>query len=147
MAQPTKKVLRGGARSDFLTKEKIAQPSFVKKGQRKKKKDRLQSSSSPPSQSSLWIAARVNAMPVGVQAAATVSNKGGPAAATMMPCTSEPDKEDKEDYSANLGGPSSKYHCLIPNLRIARPKNFFNTQLTPNYMGVCVCVCVSGLRL
>jgi hypothetical protein len=25
--------------------------------------------------------------------------------------------------------------CLIPNLRIARPKNFFDTQLTLNYMG------------
>ncbi len=67
--------------------------------------------------------------------AATVSDKGKPAAATMMPCTLEPEEEDKEDDSANLGGPSSKCRCLIPNLRIAWPKNFFNTQLTPNYMG------------
>jgi hypothetical protein len=52
-----------------------------------------------------------------------------------MPCTLEPEEEDKEDDSANLGGPSPKCRCLIPNLRIARPKNFFDTQLTSNYMG------------
>jgi hypothetical protein len=53
----------------------------------------------------------------------------------MMPHTLEPEEEDKEDASANLGGPSPKCHCLIPNLRIAKPKNFFDTQLTPNFMG------------
>ncbi len=52
----------------------------------------------------------------------------------MMPHILEPKEEDKEDASANLGCPSPKCHCLIPNLRIARPKNFFDTQLTPNYM-------------
>ncbi len=67
--------------------------------------------------------------------AAAVSNKGGPAAATMMPRTPEPEEEDKEDNSADLGSPSPKCHRLIPNLRIKRPKNFFDTQLTPNYMG------------
>jgi hypothetical protein len=39
----------GGTGSNFLTKEKIVRPPFVKKGQGKKKKDRPQSSSSPPS--------------------------------------------------------------------------------------------------
>ncbi len=53
----------------------------------------------------------------------------------MMPHTLEPEKEDKEDASANLDSPSSKWRCQIPNLRIARPKNFFDTQLTPNHMG------------
>jgi hypothetical protein len=74
-------------------------------------------------------------MPEGVPAAATVSNKGGPAAATMMLCTLELEEEDKQDDSANLGGPSPKICCLVPNLRITRPKNYFDTQLTPNYMG------------
>ncbi len=92
-------------------------------------------SSSPSSQSSPRIAARANAMPEGVPAAATVSNKGGPVAATMMPRTLEPEEEDEEDDSVNLGSPSPESCRLIPNLRVARPKNFFHTQLTPNYMG------------
>jgi hypothetical protein len=74
-------------------------------------------------------------MPEGVPSAASVSNEGGPAAATMMPRTLEPEEEDKEDDLANLGSPSPKCCHLIPNLRVARPKNFFDTQLTPNYMG------------
>ncbi len=37
----------GGTGSNFLTKDKIAQPPFVEKGQGKKKKDRSQLSSSP----------------------------------------------------------------------------------------------------
>jgi hypothetical protein len=53
----------------------------------------------------------------------------------MMLHTLEPEEENKEDASANLGSPSPKWRCQIPNLRIARPKNFFDTQLTPNYMG------------
>ncbi len=73
-------------------------------------------------------------MPKGVPAAATVSGKWGPAAATITPHTQEPEEEDKEDNSANLGGPSPKCSCLIPNLRIARPKNFFDIKLTLNYM-------------
>ncbi len=56
-------------------------------------------------------------------------------AATMMPRTLEPEEEDKEDDLANLGGPSPKCHCLISNLRVARPKNISDTQLTPNCMG------------
>jgi hypothetical protein len=92
-------------------------------------------SSSPLSQSSPWIAAHANAMPEGVPTAATVSNKGGPVAATMMLPTLELKEKDKEDDSANLGSPFPKSCCLIPRLRVARPKNFFDTQLTPNYMG------------
>ena len=67
--------------------------------------------------------------------AATVSDKGKPAAATMMLPTLELKEKDKEDDSANLGSPFPKSCCLIPNLRVARSMNFFNTQLTPNYMG------------
>jgi hypothetical protein len=66
---------------------------------------------------------------------AILFNKGGPAAATMMPHTPVPEEEDKEDNSANPGSPSPKCPCLIPNLRIARPKNFSDTQLNPNYTG------------
>ncbi len=61
--------------------------------------------------------------------AATVSDEGGPAAATMMPRTPELEEEGKENDSANLGGPSPKCRSLIPYLRIARTKNFFDTQL------------------
>jgi hypothetical protein len=42
-------------------------------------------------------------------------------------------EEDEEDDN-ELGGPSPHCRKLIPKLRFARPKDFFDTQLTPTYM-------------
>jgi hypothetical protein len=51
-----------------------------------------------------------------------------------MPNTPAP-AEGAEDKSDEAGGPSPSCRHLIPPLRIAWPKNFFDTQLTSTYMG------------
>ncbi len=55
--------------------------------------------------------------------------------AATMPRTPnlEEGEEDEEDDN-ELGGPSPHCRKLIPKLRFARPKDFFDTQLTPTYM-------------
>ncbi len=52
-------------------------------------------------------------------------------------------EEDKEDDN-KLGGPSPHCRKLIPKLRFARPKDFFDTQLTPTYMAWLIKATNSG---
>ncbi len=61
----------------------------------------------------------------------------GPTATTAATTPRTPNfvegEEDEEDDN-ELGGPSPRCRRVIPKLRFARPKVFFDTQLTPTYM-------------
>ncbi len=61
-----------------------------------------------------------------------VSAQEGGSTPIMRPNT--PVRLEEEDKDNEVGGPSPRCRRLIPPLKTARPKNFFDTQLSPTYM-------------
>jgi hypothetical protein len=119
----------GGTRSNFLTKEKTVRPHFVKKGVKKKSRP-----TTPPSQGSPRLRARRVQDPVAATAAVMDDGPTAMTAATTPRTPNLAEGEEDEEDDNDLGGPSPHCRKLIPKLRFARPKDFFDTQLTPTYM-------------
>lgn len=109
----------GGKRSNFLTKEKIARPNFVPK-----KRKGFKKRSSPRRRI-------LHESPESSRAADAPPATDGPPAADAPPAA---DEATPIHSPTDFGDPSDACRKLIPPLKFARPKDFFNTQLTPEFI-------------
>ena len=116
----------GGKRSNILTKEKIVQPNFVpkkRKGFKKRSSPRRRIlHESPESSPAVDAPPATNAPPAA----------NAPPAMEATPAAT--DEATPMHSPTDFGGPSDACRKLIPPLKFARPKDFFNTQLTPEFM-------------
>ena len=58
--------------------------------------------------------------------------------------TSNTTQSDTTPTPSERGGPSEAAKKLIPNLRYARPKDFFDTQITPEFIKKVIVPCTNG---
>jgi hypothetical protein len=58
--------------------------------------------------------------------------------------TSDGTRSDTTPTPSERGGPSKAAKKLIPNLRYARPKDFFDTQITPEFIKKVIVPCTNG---
>jgi hypothetical protein len=136
----------GAKRSNFLTKEKIARPNFVpkkRKGLKKRSSPRRQGRESPESLPAADAPPAANAPPpdtdappmADAEATTPAAAADAPPAANAPPPDADAEATTPAAHSpTDFGGPSDVCRKLIPPLKFARPKHFFNTQLTPEFI-------------